>query len=112
MKSLFLMHYSFLIINQIPEWIYYKFNLLRCFLHLTFANINNQVLNEAGQNSLAYLTAATHKLEEHAEALAEGQTEELPKVSENAALLQPLVPVNKSNENWPMLNQSRGVFDC
>jgi len=79
-------------------------------LYLGDAEERVKVLNEAGQNSLAYLTAATHKLEEHAEALAEGQTEELPKVSENAALLQPLVPVNKSNENWPMLNQSRGFF--
>ena len=67
-------------------------------------------MSEAGQLSLAYLTAATHKLEEHAETLGEGQTEELPKVSEHATLLQPLVPVNKNNENWPMLNQSRGLL--
>jgi len=65
------------------------------------------VLEECGQKSLAYLTAATHNLEEETEKLAE---ENSPKVDESAVLLQPLTPVNTCAENWPLLTVSKGFF--
>ncbi len=47
--------------------------------------------------SLAYLTAATHGLDEEAEALAASfpETEKLPEVDPNAMLLQPPAPITQ-----------------
>ena len=64
--------------------------------------------------SLAYLTAATHGLEEEAEALKETfdlERETLPEVNANAQLLQPPPPVAQQESNWPLLTVSKGLFD-
>ncbi len=59
--------------------------------------------------SLAYLTAETHGLEEEAAALAEGFPEDaaLPKVVPDATLLQPPVPIAQQESNWPLLHVSK-----
>ncbi|KAJ2520175.1 hypothetical protein H4217_002217 [Coemansia sp. RSA 1939] len=76
-----------------------------------------QTLREAGQHSLAYLTAKTHGLEEEAEAIRaaagieESDIKGLPKADE-AVLLQPATPVIPSLElNWPQLRVPKGVFE-
>lgn len=76
---------------------------------LYLGNVEERVniLKECGQKSLAYLTAATHGLEEEAADLKE---EDSPQVDPNATLLQPLTPVNKCGENWPLLTVSKGFF--
>jgi len=62
--------------------------------------------------SLAYLTAATHGMEEAAE-LAESfpEGEKLPDVYPGAQLLQPPLPVSQQESNWPLLTTSKGFFE-
>ena len=63
--------------------------------------------------SLAYLTAATHGLEEEAEQLASAfpEGEKLPEVDPNAMLLQPPVPIAQQESNWPLLHVSKGFME-
>lgn len=64
--------------------------------------------------SLAYLTAATHGLEEEAELLRssfESEQDKIPEVNPNAVLLQPPVPITQQESNWPLLTMSKGIFD-
>ena len=64
-----------------------------------------KVLKGCGQKSLAYLTAATHGLDEEAEQLKE---ENSPSVPADAELLQPPPPIKECEENWPLLTVSKG----
>ena len=62
--------------------------------------------------SLAYLTAATHGLEEESENIkAEFNLEKVPAVNPNARLLRPAVPVLPNEGNWPLLTVSKSVFE-
>ena len=65
-----------------------------------------KVLRGCGQKSLAYLTAATHGLDEEAEQLKD---EVAPEVDPKAVLLQPPPPIKQCEENWPMLTVSKGA---
>ena len=65
------------------------------------------MLKGCGQKSLAYLTAATHGLEEEADQLRD---ENSPNIPENAVLLQPPPPIRQCEENWPLLTVSKGRF--
>ncbi|KAF6023984.1 COPA [Bugula neritina] len=71
-----------------------------------------KILKSCGQKSLAYLTAATHGMEEAAE-LAESfpEGEKLPDVYPGAQLLQPPLPVSQQESNWPLLTTSKGFFE-
>merc|ERR1740131_324012 len=73
-----------------------------------------KILNGCGQNSLAYLTAATHGLTEEADKmkeLVETEKTALPEPTPGARLLQPPPPISQSEQNWPLLTVSRGFFD-
>uniref|UniRef100_A0A3Q2WH70 Coatomer subunit alpha n=1 Tax=Haplochromis burtoni TaxID=8153 RepID=A0A3Q2WH70_HAPBU len=73
-----------------------------------------RILKNCGQKSLAYLTAATHGLDEEAEALKETfdpEKETVPEVDPNAQLLQPPPPINPLDTNWPLLTVSKGFFE-
>jgi len=64
--------------------------------------------------SLAYLTAATHGLEEEAEELQSSfdlEKDKLPDVNPDAMLLQPPVPITQQESNWPLLTVSKSIFD-
>ncbi|KAF3857928.1 hypothetical protein F7725_011129 [Dissostichus mawsoni] len=71
-----------------------------------------RILKNCGQKSLAYLTAATHGLDEEAEALKESfDPEKETEVDPNAQLLQPSPPINPLDTNWPLLTVSKGFFE-
>merc|ERR1719239_399169 len=73
-----------------------------------------KVLGGCDQTSLAYLTAATHGLEEEAEKIKESvdtSEQPLPAPAAGARLLQPPAPIAQSEQNWPLLTVSRGFFD-
>ncbi|KAL8592535.1 hypothetical protein ACOMHN_030220 [Nucella lapillus] len=72
-----------------------------------------KILKNCGQKSLAYLTAATHGLEEEAEELREGFGEEdkVPDLYPGATLLQPPPPICLQENNWPLLTVSKGFFE-
>uniref|UniRef100_A0A673MNS2 Coatomer subunit alpha n=1 Tax=Sinocyclocheilus rhinocerous TaxID=307959 RepID=A0A673MNS2_9TELE len=73
-----------------------------------------RILKNCGQKSLAYLTAATHGMDEEAEALKETfdlEKEMVPEVDTNAQLLQPPPPINPLDTNWPLLTVSKGFFE-
>jgi len=73
-----------------------------------------KILNGCGQNSLAYLTAATHGLTEEADKmkeLVETEKTALPEPTPGARLLQPPPPISQTEQNWPLLTVSRGFFD-
>jgi coatomer protein complex subunit alpha (xenin) len=72
-----------------------------------------KILKNCGQTSLAYLCAATHGLEEEAEALKAtfDPEKQLPTPDPNAILLQPPPPISPCEENWPLLTVSRGFFE-
>uniref|UniRef100_M3ZCE9 COPI coat complex subunit alpha n=1 Tax=Nomascus leucogenys TaxID=61853 RepID=M3ZCE9_NOMLE len=64
--------------------------------------------------SLAYLTAATHGLDEEAESLKETfdpEKETIPDIDPNAKLLQPPAPIMPLDTNWPLLTVSKGFFE-
>lgn len=72
------------------------------------------ILKNCGQNSLAYVTAATHGFDEAAAELKETITadgKDLPDINENAIFLKPPVPVQQAESNWPLLTVSRGFFE-
>jgi len=78
-----------------------------------------RVLEEVGQTALAYITAATHGLQEEADALAQKLQSanpdvpiKLPPINSKAYLMQPPIPIMKLHEsNWPLLTVSKGYFD-
>jgi len=75
-----------------------------------------KVLRNCGQGSLAYLTAATHGLEEDARQLKEQlEVAELPVPSldhhSQSVFLQPSPPIAQAESNWPLLTVSKGFFD-
>ncbi|XP_059167634.1 coatomer subunit alpha-like [Physella acuta] len=72
-----------------------------------------KILRGCGQKSLAYLTAATHGLDEEAEELKSGfsEGERIPDLYPNASLLQPPVPITQQESNWPLLTVSKGFFE-
>ncbi len=62
---------------------------------------------------LAYVTAATHGLEEDAKRLSEMLVTAklpVPPVRTDARTLLPPTPIVRE-ENWPLLTVSRGIFD-
>ncbi|KAI7840084.1 hypothetical protein COHA_006214 [Chlorella ohadii] len=70
-----------------------------------------KILEDAGQTSLAYVTAATHGLAEEAERLGEQLGELRPRVdAAHARLLAPPTPVMRE-DNWPLLTVSKGFFE-
>ena len=62
---------------------------------------------------MAYLTAATHGLDEEAAAIKEGLGEEtnLPEPDPNAVFLKPPPPIAQMEDNWPLLTVSKGFFE-
>lgn len=73
-----------------------------------------KILKNCGQLSLAYLTAATHGLEEEAETLKaafDPEKDQLPTVDADAKLLQPSPPIMQCESNWPLLTVSKGFFE-
>lgn len=72
-----------------------------------------KVLRMSKQNSLAYLCAVTHGLEEEAENLKGllDSEKSLPQPAPNAELFQPPIPILPNEENWPLLTLSRGFFE-
>jgi coatomer protein complex subunit alpha (xenin) len=84
-------------------------------LYLGDARERVAVLESTGQISLAYVTAATHGLEEDAErlkSLIEGQDLPVPKLpsQEEATLLLPPTPITRC-ENWPLLALSKSAIE-
>ncbi len=62
------------------------------------------------QISLAYLTAATHGLDEEAEQLQqqlEAAGQPMPTVNPSAIFLQPPPPIAQAEFNWPLLTVSK-----
>ncbi|KAK6970166.1 coatomer subunit alpha [Biomphalaria glabrata] len=72
-----------------------------------------KILKTCRQKSLAYLTAATHSLQEEAEELKSGfgEGERVPDLYPHASLLQPPVPITQQESNWPLLAGSKGFFE-
>ncbi|KAL4423494.1 hypothetical protein ABPG77_003627 [Micractinium sp. CCAP 211/92] len=80
-------------------------------LYLGDARERLRTLEEAGQISLAYVTAASHGLAEDAERLGEQLGDARPHVDVAAArLLQPPTPI-MCEDNWPLLTVSKGFFE-
>jgi coatomer protein complex subunit alpha (xenin) len=64
--------------------------------------------------ALAYLTAATHGLNDEAEELKNTfdlEKEHLPEIYPGANLLQPPPPINQQESNWPLLTVTKGFFE-
>lgn len=73
-----------------------------------------KILRTCGQGSLAYLTAATHGMQEEADQLKEQlEAAELtvPSVNPSSVFLQPPPPIAQAESNWPLLTVSKGFFD-
>lgn len=71
-----------------------------------------KVLEGTGQLALAYLTAKTHGLCEHAEriqALLEATNMPIPTPNERPTLLQPPTPICRG-ENWPLLAMGKSAI--
>jgi len=84
-------------------------------LYLSDVEERTRLLKEAGQISMAYLTAATHGLTDEAEKLKtelESKEQPIPQVDPNARLLAPPPPIRQLTENWPLLTISKGPFDA
>ena len=69
----------------------------------------------AGQGALAFVTAATHGLEEEVARLGEALQPELANelkagLEGDAQLLLPPMPILKE-DNWPLLTVSKGFFE-
>lgn len=83
-------------------------------LYLGDVNERVRILKNCGQRSLAYLTAATHGLEEEADQLRstfDPEKEPIPEVNPHATLLQPPVPITQQEGNWPLLTVTKGFFE-
>ncbi|EDV25681.1 uncharacterized protein TRIADDRAFT_24616 [Trichoplax adhaerens] len=72
-----------------------------------------KILNALGQKHLAYLTAATHNLEEESNTLKSNfqNGDTVPSMLEDAKLLRPPVPVMPCEGNWPLLTTRKSFFD-
>ncbi|XP_035684258.1 coatomer subunit alpha-like isoform X1 [Branchiostoma floridae] len=73
-----------------------------------------KILRACGQKSLAYLTAATHGLEEEADAIRETfdpEKDKLPEVDSSAKLMAPPPPCLQWETNWPLLTVTKGFFE-
>eukprot|EP00096_Caligus_rogercresseyi_P012653 TRINITY_DN536_c0_g1_i4.p1 TRINITY_DN536_c0_g1~~TRINITY_DN536_c0_g1_i4.p1 ORF type:complete len:1250 (+),score=425.50 TRINITY_DN536_c0_g1_i4:124-3873(+) len=73
-----------------------------------------KVLKACEQNTLAYLSAKTHGLEEEAEEIRSSSLAEesnLPQPDPAAKLFNPLPPIIKDESNWPKLSVSKGFFE-
>ncbi|XP_072934358.1 coatomer subunit alpha [Epargyreus clarus] len=73
-----------------------------------------RLLKNAGQLSLAYLTAINHKHTEEAEALKaalEAANLPIPAANPDAVVLRPPVPVQRAQPNWPLLAVSKSFFE-
>ncbi|XP_026322907.1 coatomer subunit alpha isoform X2 [Hyposmocoma kahamanoa] len=73
-----------------------------------------RLLKNAGQLSLAYLTAINHKQVEEAEQLRsalEAANLPVPEANPNAVFLRPPLPVVKAQPNWPLLAVSKSFFE-
>lgn len=73
-----------------------------------------KILKNFGQESLAYMTAATHGYTEEAEELKvniESSGKGLPGLLPNAKFLKPPCPIQQAESNWPLLTVSRGFFE-
>ncbi|CAK0784913.1 hypothetical protein CVIRNUC_008118 [Coccomyxa viridis] len=73
------------------------------------------ILEDAGQGALAFVTAATHGLEEEVARLEEALQPELARelkagLEGDARLLLPPAPILKE-DNWPLLTVSKGFFE-
>lgn len=69
----------------------------------------------AGQGALAYVTAATHDLEEEVGRIEEALQPELASelkasLASDAQLLVPPTPILRE-DNWPLLTVSKGFFE-
>ena len=69
----------------------------------------------AGQGALAFVTAATHGLEEEVERIEGGLAPDLARelkasLAADAQLLVPPTPILKE-DNWPLLTVSKGFFE-
>lgn len=82
-------------------------------LYLGDVSSQVKILRETGQIQLAYLVAKTHGLDEIAsEILEEAGLPEGPPVLPNAVLLRGRHPAfRQPNENWPLLQVSKNVFE-
>ena len=72
------------------------------------------ILKNCNQKSLAYLTAATHGLDDEASEMAEqieAEGKELPILNPNAKLFKGPLPIQQAESNWPLLTVSRGFFE-
>ena len=81
-------------------------------LFLGDAEERMKVLESTGQTSLAYITAATHGLEEDSQRLLEllnANGTPIPSISTNASLLQPPTPILRT-ENWPLLAVGKSML--
>jgi len=92
-------------------------DLMSCFHNALFlGNVEErvEVLEKAKQPALAFMTAATHGLDEKAGALAEEMGDALP-VDPKATLLFPANPIARPEEggdhNWPRLQVRPSIFD-
>lgn len=82
-------------------------------LYLGDAKERVKILQNCGQDSLAYLTAQTHGLDEEAAAVKATLPEDavLPEVLPGAQLLKPPPPIMQTEANWPLLTVSKGFFE-
>jgi coatomer protein complex subunit alpha (xenin) len=83
-------------------------------LYLGDAEERVRVFEASGQLSLAYLTAATHGLEETADrinALLLSLSVPIPKLNPQAGLLQPPTPIMRA-ENWPLLAVGKSALSA
>lgn len=83
---------------------------------LLLGDVNERIrlLKNAGQLSLAYLTAINHKQIKEAEELKaalEAANLPIPKANPNAQFLCPPLPVQKAQPNWPLLAVSKSFFE-
>uniref|UniRef100_A0A0E0KI52 Coatomer subunit alpha n=1 Tax=Oryza punctata TaxID=4537 RepID=A0A0E0KI52_ORYPU len=81
-------------------------------LYLGDAMKRVEILENAGQLPLAYITAATHGLTEIADRLAAELGENIPSLPEGKtrSLLIPPAPLTASGD-WPLLRVMRGIFE-
>lgn len=71
-------------------------------------------MKNCNQKSLAYLTAATHGLDDEAQDMAaqiEAEGKEIPQLNPNAKLFKGPLPIQQADTNWPLLTVSRGFFE-
>ncbi|XP_015785678.1 coatomer subunit alpha isoform X2 [Tetranychus urticae] len=82
-------------------------------LFLGDASERVKMIKNCGQTSLAYLCAATHGLYDEAEDIKRTikNSQQLPDPDPNAEFLQPPIPIEHCEDNWPLLTVSKGFFE-